>query len=75
MIKVLEQAIDKARTLSPERQADIAEVVESMAAAGDAIYMLSDEERRLLREGLDELDRGERASEAQVRAVFDKYRA
>jgi uncharacterized membrane protein len=74
MIKVLEQAVDTAKTLSPERQADIAEVIRDMAAAGDVTYVLSAEERRMLREGLDELDRGERATPAEVGAVFDKYR-
>ena len=40
----------------------------------DEVYHLTDEERRLVDEGLAELDRGEVASEAEVRAVFDKYR-
>jgi hypothetical protein len=74
MIKALEQAIEKVKTLSPERQEYAAEVLEQIAAAGDKVYHLSDEERRLVREGLAELDRGEFASEADVRAVFDKYR-
>ena len=43
-------------------------------AAGDGVHQLTEEERRLVREGLDELDRGEVATEAEVRAVFDKYR-
>ncbi len=38
------------------------------------VYTLTDEERRLVREGLAELDRGEVATDAEVRAVFDKYR-
>lgn len=75
MMKVLEQAIEKVKTLSPQRQLYAAEVLEQIAAAGDQVYHLSDEERRLVREGLDELDRGEVASETEVRAVFDKYRA
>jgi hypothetical protein len=75
MIKVLENAIEKVKTLSEERQRYAAEVLEQIAAAGDEVYRLSDEERRLVREGLDQLDRGEFASEAEVRAVFDKYRA
>lgn len=75
MIKVLENAIEKVKTLSEERQRYAAEVLEQIAAAGDGVYRLSDEERRLVREGLDQLDRGEVASEAEVRAVFDKYRA
>ena len=75
MIKVLEQAIEKVKALSPERQKYAAEVLEQIAAAGDGVYRLTDEERRLVREGLAELDRGEYASEKEVRAVYDKYRA
>ena len=75
MIKVLEQAIEKVKTLSEERQQQAAQILEQLAAAGDDIYHLSDDERRLVREGLDELDRGEFATDDQVRAVFDKYRA
>jgi hypothetical protein len=74
VIKALEQAIEKIKTLSKERQEYAAEVLEQIAEAGDEVYRLSDEERRLVREGLAELDRGETASEAEVRAVFDKYR-
>jgi hypothetical protein len=74
MIKALEQAIEKVKALSEERQQYAAEVLEQIAAAGDEVYRLSDEERRMVREGLAELDRGEVASGAEVRAVFDKYR-
>ncbi len=74
MIKVLEQAIEKVRKLPKEQQEYAAEVLEQIAEAGEAVYVLSEEERRLIREGLDELDRGEAPSEAEVRAVFDKYR-
>jgi DNA-binding protein H-NS len=75
MIKVLEQAIEKVKKLPKERQEYAAEVLEQIAETGDEVYVLSDEERRLVREGLDELDRGEVATEPQVRGVFDKYRA
>jgi hypothetical protein len=75
MIKVLEQAIEKVKKLPRERQEYAAAVLERIAEAGGEVYVLSDEERRLVREGLDELDRGETATEAEVRAVFDKYRA
>ena len=74
MNKVLEQAVEKVKALSEERQRYAAQVLEQIAAAGDGVYQLSDEERRLVREGLDELDRGQAASDEQVRAVFDKYR-
>lgn len=74
MSKVLENAVAKVKTLSEDRQRYAAEVLEQIAAAGDDVYQLSDEEHRLVREGLDELNHGEVASEAQVRAVFDKHR-
>ena len=74
MIKALEDAIEKVRTLPPERQADIAALLQSITAEGD-VYRLTDDERSLVREGLAELDRGEVASSAEVRAVFDKFRA
>ena len=75
MIKILEQAIEKVKTLSEERQTYAAEVLEQIADGGVDIYRLSDDERRKVREGLAELDRGQIAAEADVRAVFDKYRA
>lgn len=74
MIKALEQAVEKVKKLSRERQEYAAEILEQIAEAGDGVYALSEEERRLVREGLAELDRGEVATEAEVRAVFDKYR-
>ena len=74
MIKALEQAIEKIKGLSKERQEYAAEVLEHIAQADDEVYHLTDEERRLVDESLAELDRGEAASEVDVRAVFDKYR-
>jgi DNA-binding protein H-NS len=74
MIKALEQAIEKIKGLSKERQEYAAEVLEHIAQADDEIYHLTDDERRLVDEGLAELDRGEAASEVEVRTVFDKYR-
>ena len=74
MIKPLEDAVEKVKNLSEERQLFAAELLEQIAAAGDGVYRLSDEERRRVREGLAELDRGETATEQDVRAVYDKYR-
>lgn len=73
MIKVLEQAIDKVKVLSDEQQKYAAQLLEQVAA--DQVYVLSNEEHRLIQEARDELDRGEFATDEQVRAVFDKYRA
>jgi predicted transcriptional regulator len=75
MIKALEQAVEKVKKLSEERQEYAAAVLEQIAESGEGFYTLTDEERRLVREGLEQLDRGELATDAEVRAVFDKYRA
>jgi len=74
MIKALEEAIEKVKKLPREQQEHAADILEQIVSAGDDAYALSDEERLLVREGLEELDRGEAATEAEVRAVFDKYR-
>lgn len=75
MIKVLEQAIDKVKSLSPERQQYAAEILERIAAAGDDVYHLSDEERGLVREGLADLDAGRIVSDAAMTAFWDRHRA
>ena len=49
MIKALEEAIEKIKGLSKERQEYAAEVLEQIALADDEVYHLSDEERRLVR--------------------------
>ena len=58
MIKALENAIEKARALPPERQADAADALERIVKASRTIYVLSDEERALVEEGLADLDAG-----------------
>ncbi len=74
MIKVLENAIDKVKALSEERQRYAAEVLEQIAAAGDDVYKLSDEERRLVREGLVDLDAGRIVSDADMAAFWNRNR-
>ena len=74
MIKVLATAIEKIKALSEDRQRYAADLLEQIADV-EQVYTLTGDERRLVHEGLAELDRGEAATEAEVRAVFDKYRA
>ena len=58
MIKALESAIEKARALSPDRQADAADALERIVAASSTTYTLSADERTLIEEGLADLDAG-----------------
>lgn len=74
MIKVLEQAIEKVKTLSEERQRYAAHVLEQIASTDD-VYRLTDEERRLVREGLADLDAGRIVSDADMEAFWQRHRA
>jgi predicted transcriptional regulator len=73
MIKPLEDAIEKVRLLSDERQRYAAHVLETIAEAGEGIYRLDDEERRLVREGLADLDAGRIVSDAEMEAFWHRH--
>lgn len=73
MNKALELVIEKVKSLPEERQRYVAEVLDRLVSDTDDLYELTDDEERRIQEGLDDLDAGQIASEADVRAVFDKY--
>jgi predicted transcriptional regulator len=72
MIKVLEKAIEKIRGLPPARQEYAASVLEQIAAAGEGVYSLSDDERAAVREGLADLDAGRIVSDADMTAFWNR---
>ena len=72
MIKPLEQAIKKVRNLPEDRQADAAEVLEQIAAAGGDVFQVPDEDRAAVLEGLEQLMRGEFASDEEMAALWKK---
>ena len=74
VIKSLEQAIEKVKTLSEERQRYAARVLEQIAEAGDGMYHLTNEERRLVREGIDDLDAGRVVPDAEMARFWDRHR-
>lgn len=74
MIKVLEDAVERVKVLSPDRQRYAAEVLDRIAEAGDAMYALSDEERAAVREGLADLDAGRIVSDAEMDAFWKRNR-
>lgn len=74
MTELLEQAVQTARTLAPELQDEIARMVLAYATHDDAVYQLTPEEEADLIEAEAEIARGEIASDAEVEAVFSKYR-
>lgn len=67
MTKQLAQMIEKVKTWPARRQEDVVNVLKSMEEAGTTIYKLSNEERRLIKEALDEADRGQYVTDAELR--------
>jgi len=72
MTKVLEDAIEKVRRLPEDRQAYIAEVLEQIAAAGDDLFVVPEEHRAAVLEGLAQAERGEFATDEDMAALWKK---
>ena len=68
MMKVLEQAIERVKGLPQKRQEYAAEVLEQIAAGAGGVYVLSEEERNAVEEGLAQAARGEFLDEKDVDA-------
>jgi hypothetical protein len=72
MTKVLEDAIEKVRRLPEDRQAYVAEVLEQIAAAGSDLFIIPDDHRAAVLEGLAQAERGEFATEEEMAALWKK---
>lgn len=72
MIKVLEQAIEKIRTLPEDRQAYAAEVLEQIAASGSGAFEVPEDHRSAVLEGLDQAKRGDLVSDDEMAALWKK---
>jgi len=74
MTKLPEQALEAARSLSPEAQDDIARVVLRLAGTDEEPPVpLSPEERTAIATSQEAAARGEFATDEQVRAVWGKH--
>jgi predicted transcriptional regulator len=71
MTKIMREAIEALQELPEERQETIARAILDYASHDDGVYHLTDEERAEVRAGLAEIERGEIASDDEVRAVYD----
>ena len=72
MTEVLEDAIEKVRRLPEDRQAYVAEVLEQIAAAGSDPFIVPEEHRAAVLEGLREAEQGEFASDEEMAALWKK---
>jgi len=72
MTKIMREAIEALQELPKERQETIARAILDYASDDDGAYHLTDEERGEVRAGLGEVERGEIASDDEVRALYDR---
>lgn len=73
MTKLLEHAVEKLRGLPPEIQDDLASVLLQLAGEDDDVVLLSPEEEASFDRSFEQAQRGEFASEAQLRAIWAKH--
>lgn len=71
MTNMMKEAIEVLRELPESRQETIARAILDYASH-DEVYLLTAEERSEVRAGLAEIDRGEIASDEEVRAVYKR---
>ena len=75
MNKVLENMISRMRQWPEDRQEDAARLLEAMEKTGTSIYRLTDEERRAVQLGIDEAERGEFASDDEMKQFWNRHKA
>jgi hypothetical protein len=73
MTKLLEQAVETVRGLPPEMQDDLARMLLQLAGADQPVLQLSAEDEASLNESLAQADRGEFATDEEVRAIWAKH--
>jgi len=73
MTKLLEQAVETVRGLPPEVQDDLARILLQLAGEDQPVVQLSAAEEASFEESLAQADRGEFATDEQVRAIWAKH--
>jgi hypothetical protein len=73
MTKLLEQAVETVRGLPPEMQDELARLLLQLAGEAQPPLQLSPKEEASLDESLAQADRGEFATDEQVRAIWAKH--
>jgi len=71
----IEQILERVRTWPAERQEDAAAILLEMEQQDSSLYELSEEELAEIEVALEEADRGEFATDEEMKALFDRYRA
>jgi len=73
MTKLLEHAVETVRGLPPEMQDDLARMLLQFAGEDQPVVQLTAEEEASFEESLAQADRGQFATDEQVRAIWAKH--
>jgi hypothetical protein len=74
MSQQLAELIKRVKTWPAWRQQDVARMIEAMEESGTEVYRLSDEERLLVDEGLDQANRGQFVSDDDMEKFWNRHR-
>jgi hypothetical protein len=74
MTKLLEQAVEAVRRLPAKMQDELARVLLHLAGEDQPVAQLSAQEKASFDKSLQQADRGEFATDEQVRAIWAKHR-
>jgi hypothetical protein len=73
MTKLFERAVETVRGLPPETQDGLALLLLQLAGEDQPPIRLTDEEEASLEESIQQAERGEFATDEEVRAIWAKY--
>ncbi len=73
MTKLLDRAIEAARAMPPEMQDEVARMLLQFAGEDQPVIQLTAEEESSFEESLAQAERGEFATDDEVRAVWAKH--
>jgi predicted transcriptional regulator len=73
MTKLLEEAVETVRGLPPDVQDELARILLQLAGEDQPVFQLSAADEASFEESLAQADRGEFATDEQVRAIWAKY--
>ena len=73
MTKLFEQAVEAVRSLPPEVQDELGRMLLQLAGSDQPPYKLSAEEEASLAESMAQADRGEFATDEQIRKIWAKH--
>lgn len=74
MIKTLEDALERVKSWPPQRQADVARLLEAMEHSGSELHCLTDDERAAVEIGLEQAKQGAFVSDAEMEAFWSRNR-